>query len=230
VGSYKPYQTTPGLLTPNGTVDFIAQDATIISNAIRSDGALSEFGVSCGDTVWAVTHKYCKCSSLTLRGAAGDRLTGSFSWMSKQAVETSGAQTQTASVAIPLMWHAFTITGLTGLTIQSFEATITHNLVQQPVLETPSVGIKRFPKYVEDTGQDMVSLNLTLLAQNTANDITADALAEIASIAIAFVGTATLTLTFSECEFAEKNDDFTPDAMATKGLNLVAKDLTATYA
>ncbi len=229
IGSYKPFQTTPGLLTPNGSVDFVVQNKLIIDKAIRTAGALSEFGVICGDTTWNALYKNCKCSSLSLRAAAGDGLLGSMAWMAKTAVEGSGAQTQTAADDIPLMWHTFTISGLTGLTITSFDATITHRLVQQPVLETPSEGVARFPKYVEDTGQDMGSLNLTLLAQGGA-DITADALAEIASIAIVFVGTSTLTLTFSEIEYAEKNEDFTPNAMATKGVNLVFKDLTATYA
>ena len=229
IGSYKPFQTTPGLLTPGGSVDFIVQDKTIIEKAVRTAGALTEFGVSCGDTAWDALYKNCLCSSLTLRCSQGDRLQGSFAWLAKTAVEGSGAQTQTAAADVPLLWNAFAITGLTGLTIESFEMTIRHNLEQRAVLETPSAGVKRFPKYVHDTGQDMVSLNLTLLAQG-GSDITTDALAEIATITLAFTGTSTLTLTLTGVEYAEKNDDFTPNAMATKGINLLCDDLAVTYA
>ena len=230
IGSHKAFGYVPGLLTPNGSVNFKVQNNLIIAKAIRTaGGALTEFGVDCGDTSWGALYKNCLCNNLTLHAAAGEELTATFSWMAKTAAEESGAQTQTAATDNPFMWHDFAMTGLTGLTIVSIDISITHRLTQEAVLETPATDAKRFPKYVQDTGQDVISFTLSLRAQGGA-DITADALAKIASIVITFTRAEgdTLALTLTDAWLSEKNDDFTPDALATKGLIYNCDDLAIT--
>ena len=232
IGSHDPLGVAPGLIVPVGTVDFKVQNDTLISMAERTTGDLAEFGMIAGDTAWEATYTYCKATGLTLHIAAGEELTASLSWMAKLATESTGAHAMTATSESVMLWNAFGITGLTGLTINTLDINLTHRIIPDPTLETPSAAAKRVPKYLHDTGQDMIGFNLTLRAQGGA-DITADALATIASIVISFKNTdapvKTLAVTLTNAWLAEKNDDFTPDAVATKGLNYLCEDISWTY-
>jgi hypothetical protein len=191
IGSAIPLSTRPGLASGSGTVDFDVNDdmkGLLVSYGIRTAGALPEVGISAGDTNWAADHNYAMCTGWSLKGEAGGKLSGSFSWLTRSGAETSGAQTMSITASTPVyLWYEFAITGITGLAIRSFDISVTHKVELDPVMATPSAAAVRLADAFADAGQDYVNFRMTLRAQaGTPHLPMGDTLAAIASTVITF--------------------------------------------
>lgn len=231
IGSYKPFGTRPGLASGGGNVNFDVNadmKALLVSYGIRTAGVLPEVGIACGNTSLFVKHNYAMCTGWNLKGEAKGKLTGSFSWLTRNGAEATGAQTQTITAASPVfLWNEFAITGLTGLEIRSFDITVKHKVELSVVMGTPAAAAVRLADAFEDAGQEYTNLKMTLRqSAGTPHLPLADALAAIASGVITFTsGLLTCVVTLSNIWLDDKNEDFSPAAVANKGLSFQCEDV-----
>jgi len=232
IGNYKDFGSRPGLASGGGNVNFDVNDdmkALLVSYGLRTAGALPEIGIDAGDTNWGAKHLYAMSTGWVLKAEAKGKLSGSFSWLTRNGSETTGAQTMSVTAATPVyMWYEFAMTGITGLSIRSIDIAVRHKVELDPLLSTPATNAVRLADAFADAGQEPVDFKMTL-RQHPAGSHTPlmDVLAAIASVVVTFTsGTKTCVVTLTNCWLNDKNEDFSPAAIANKGLNFQAEDIT----
>jgi hypothetical protein len=133
----------------------------------------------------------------------------------------------TASTPV-YVWYEFAISGITGLSIRSFDITVRHKVELDPLLATPSAGTVRFADAFADAGQDYVELRMTLRQQAGSPHLPlGDTLDAIASTVITFTsGAKTCVITLTNANLSEKNEDLSPGGLANKGAIWNCEDIT----
>ncbi len=232
IGSAIPLDSRPGLASGKGVVNFDVNDdfkALIVSYGLRTAGALPLVALHCGDTTWSARHLFAMCTGWTLHGEAPGKLIGTFSWITRRGAEATGAQAMSVTAATPVyIFHEFTMTGITGLRLRSFDITVRHNTELIPLLATPAAGAVRIADEIADGGQGMVDLRLDL-RENVAGSHTplADVNPKIASVVLRYTsGTRICTITLTNVTQSSKAEDFVPARIATRSLAFQAESVT----
>lgn len=182
VGSAKVIQVRPGLIRPSGNIDFDLQNADLLLKAKRgANDVLPEFSIDAGTHTAGKVHKHCKCSDLSLDLAFKSKVSGSLSWLGLQA-ETGAHGSHTPDAGLVYMWYEAVIDGLTAIKVRSISLRISHELDIEGAIRDRGDDKEREGDYVTE-GDQTIEANIKLFKPLDV-DITADALAEIASATI----------------------------------------------
>lgn len=230
IGSAIPLDSRPGLASGKGSVNFDINDdmkLLIKTYGLRTAGALPHVALHCGDTIWSAKHLWAMCTGWTIHGEAPGKLVGTYSWITRKGAEAAGAQAMSLTAATPFyIFYEFAMTGITGVTLRSFDITARHNTELVPLLATPAAGAVRLADDIADGGQGMVDLRLAL-RENVAGSFTplADTNAKIASVVITYTsGLKTCIITLTNVTLTSKAEDLVPARIATRGLTFQAEN------
>ncbi len=227
IGNYKP-ELYPGLLQPQGNVDFKVQDKAEIAHAIRvaATNLLPTFDVEGGTSAGGQKHVGCKVDSLRLSAAQKDILKASLSWKGlTSAVSSYGAHSP--AVGVPLMWYQSAAVGVPGnIEVYSFDISVSNNVDWEAPIETPAAASKRFAKYLSEGNQD-VTLNLKLYNEDSTS-IIADVLAAIGTISFTFTGASTVVITLTNCLLENKGIPLTEANLINHGADYKCENIAIT--
>ena len=222
IGNWKPAQLREGMVSAEGTVNLDVQSTGILALAERDVyGDLTYFDIEYGTTSESQIHKYCKVDTLTLECARNETLRATLGWKARYSQAGSGGSHSPSGNPV-LQWFEAAISGisceLVGVTFN-----VSHNLELVGVMDNTQT-VKRNPKYVEEKAQDC-TVNLRFLSKDATNMMAA-AISYIASVAVTFVGTATVTLTMTNLKPEAKNQDLSPEDLIEYGADYQVTDFS----
>jgi len=199
IGSSDAQEQRPGLVVPSGSIDFFVRTTskTLLQKANLTADALPEFSIDCGTITAGKVHKYCKNSSVKVSAAFKGPFMGSFGWKGVQIAAGTPQADQAPGAGITYMWHEGAISVI-GQKVREF--VFTGNSDPEPeggIGVSPRTDAKQREADAIVEGERKATLEVKLFAP-TSIDYVADALAELATVAITGTnGSDILTLTLT---------------------------------
>lgn len=222
IGKMGAFDTIPTLVIPDGRVGFIvpAADAVDLFNLINDTaGVLTAFTALAG----TISQTGCKASNLTINAALEDPLKASLSWMATGIGTGSAPALPTAVEAFGCIKLVATAIGTTFLA-----TTIDINIpCGLKVIHAMNATGSRLPQFISE-GNKSVTFNAKLIDQpSVPADITAAALAKIATVTLAFTSTAAkvLTITMTNCTPSEQSRNASKEDIVMHGINYTAETI-----
>lgn len=224
IGQMPPVDTIPTLVIPDGRVSF-TPDATTLETVFDlikdTAGVLTAFTAICGTN----SHTGCKASNLTINAALEDALKASLAW-------TALAKGTGVAPALPSGLHVFKCIKLVavGLGTTFLASTIDINIPNglKAIHSMNATGV-RLPVYITE-GSQSITFNAKLIdLPSVPADITAEALAKIATVTMAFETNETipqvLTITMTNCTPSEQSISGSREDIVMHGISYTAESI-----